>query len=226
MMEMTGGRLPVAQQTREYAHRRAGFRARKAVALGGIIAIVTLGMVGAFGMDTSGLCVSRAADPAAGESEEALQRQNPDPGEPLLLQEVVIHIDGAVACPGVYSLSGTAVRVCDAVEAAGGLTPDADTSPVNLAQPVGDGMKIHIPIAGEQAISSDAGGGGISATPVNLNSAGVQELMELPGVGEQTARAICASRDELGPFSSVDDLMRVSGIGEKKLDKIRPYVCI
>lgn len=215
----------MAQQIRERAHRRAGFRARAAVAVGGIIAIISLGMVGVLGLDAGGLSISRAAAPGAGEHEEPAQRQSPDDGEPLLAREVVIHIDGAVDRPGIYSLSGEIVRICDAVEAAGGLAPTADTSAVNLAQPVSDGMKVHIPAEGEHATGPDAGGSA-SAALINLNSAGVQELMELPGVGEQTARAICENRDEFGPFSSIDDLMRVSGIGEKKLEKIRPHVCI
>lgn len=215
----------MAQQIRERAHRRLGFRARKAVALGGIVAVVSLGMIGAASMQTSRFSIFRASAPAAAEHAEPALQQDPDDGEPLLLQEAVIHIDGAVMRPGVYSLSGETVRICDAVEAAGGLTSEADTSAINLAHPLSDGMKVHIPAEGEQDAGPDAGGSSSSAL-INLNSAGMQELMELPGVGEHTARAIYDNRAEFGPFASIDDLMRVSGIGEKKLEKIRPYVCI
>lgn len=120
MIEMTGGRLPVAQQIRERAHRRLGFRARKAVAVGGIIAIISLGTIGASNMQAGGLSISRALSPDAIEPGEPSVQQSPDGGEPLLLQEVVVHIDGAVAHPGVYGLSGETVRIRDAVEAAGG----------------------------------------------------------------------------------------------------------
>ena len=68
--------------------------------------------------------------------------------------------------------------------------------------------------------------GDASSGLVNINTADVDALMELPGVGEATARAIIENREQLGPFTSVDDLLRVSGIGEKKLERIRPHACI
>lgn len=142
---------------------------------------------------------------------------------------VVVHVDGAVANPGVYELRATIPRARDAIEAAGGLTEDADTTGLNLAQAVADGSKVHVPHAGEapaQAAQPSAGGGGSSSGPVNINSAGADELKTLPGVGDATAASIIREREEHGPFTSPEDIMRVSGIGEKKFEKIRDGICV
>ena len=152
----------------------------------------------------------------------------------------LVHVDGAVVSPGVYVLEEVDARVNDAVTLAGGLTPEADTSQVNLAAPVEDGQKVHIPVEGE--VTATAGGGmdtvalpsEASANPsgdglaglVNINEAAAEELCTLPGVGEATAAAIIEDREAHGPFASVDDLMRVSGIGEKKYAKVRDDVCV
>ncbi|MBR3313715.1 MAG: helix-hairpin-helix domain-containing protein [Atopobiaceae bacterium] len=152
----------------------------------------------------------------------------------------LVHVDGAVVSPGVYVLEEADARVNDAVTLAGGLTPEADTSQVNLAAPVEDGQKVHIPVEGE--VTATAGGGmdtvalpsEASANPsgdglaglVNINEAAAEELCTLPGVGEATAAAIIEDREAHGPFASVDDLMRVSGIGEKKLAKMRERICV
>lgn len=139
---------------------------------------------------------------------------------------VVVHVDGAVAVPGVYVLPQGS-RAADAVDAAGGLVEGADTSSVNLAAPVGDGEKVRIPTAGEAAApGGDGAGDGGAAGPVNINSADVGELDELPGVGEATARAIVEDREKNGPFASVEDLMRVSGIGEKKFERLAGLICV
>ena len=153
-------------------------------------------------------------------------------GEPA---ELVVHVDGAVREPGVYRLRLDDARVADAVESAGGLADDADTSTLNLASPLADGTKIHVPYEGEEAPAQQQAGEGFTAVEpdqgvgpqlINLNSASSEELQTLSGVGEATARAIIEDREAHGPFSSVDDLLRVSGIGEKKLARIRDHVCV
>ncbi len=138
---------------------------------------------------------------------------------------LVVHVDGAVAAPGVYELEGEG-RVADAVEAAGGLVEGADTSALNLAALVSDGEKVHVPREGEAATS--ATGAPAQAQPglVNLNTADVAQLDELPGVGEATARAIVEDREANGPFTTPEDLMRVSGIGEKKYAKLEDLICV
>lgn len=138
---------------------------------------------------------------------------------------VVVHVDGAVAAPGVYELVAGA-RASDAVEAAGGLTAEADTTGINLAAPVADGEKVQVPVRGEVATAGDGSAQEPGTGLVNLNTADVGELDELPGVGEATARAIVEDREANGPFSTPEDLMRVSGIGEKKFARLEGMVCV
>lgn len=140
----------------------------------------------------------------------------------------VVHVDGAVANPGVYTLTGEVVRVNDAVSAAGGLLEDADTAGINLASPVVDGSKVHIPHADEDASSAVSAAGAASEPTglVNINSADTAALDTLPGVGASTAQSIVKDREQNGPFTSVEDLMRVSGIGQKKFDKIKDLICV
>jgi competence protein ComEA len=141
--------------------------------------------------------------------------------------DVVVHVAGAVAAPGVYHLPG-ASRVVDAVGAAGGLRPDADTDGVNLAAPVQDGTRIYVPIRGQPPPASvaDAGQPAASTTPapIDVNTATADELDELPGIGPSTAAAIVAYRDAHGAFATVDDLGEVRGIGPAKLDALRGLV--
>lgn len=186
--------------------------------------------------------IERAADADQGpvaqqESSDAQVQEGAGPQEQAATRYVV-HVDGAVGAPGVVALEGADVRVYDAVTAAGGLAEDADTTSVNLAEPLSDGAKIHIPRAGEEAQAplavpsagqyetSGATGSGAGTTLVNINTASAEELQTLSGIGEVTARAIVDERDQNGPYASVEDLMRVSGIGEKKFAKLRDHICV
>lgn len=145
---------------------------------------------------------------------------------------LVVHVDGAVAMPGVYKLSGDGLRVNDAIEAAGGLLGEADTSAMNLASALADGQKVHVPSQAEVAsagagATGDAPGGAASGSAlVNINLASADQLQALSGVGEATARAIVEDREAHGPFSSIEDLMRVSGIGQKKFEKLKGQICV
>lgn len=135
---------------------------------------------------------------------------------------IVVHVAGAVAVPGVYELPADA-RTIDAVEAAGGFDPQADRDALNLAQPLVDGGQVRIPFEGEQVATSPAA----TAAPtgsVNINTADAAALQALPGVGEVLAAEIVRDRTVNGPFASADDLARVSGIGEKKLEALRDMV--
>lgn len=147
-----------------------------------------------------------------------------------------VHVDGAVAQPGVYYLAEGS-RVADAVAAAGGAAGDGCTAAVNLAQRLQDGQQIVVPTqeavdAGTAAVSApgqEDAGGKASAAPsglVNINRATVEELQALSGIGEATARKIVADREANGPFSSLEDLMRVSGIGEKKFAALKDSLCL
>lgn len=149
--------------------------------------------------------------------------------------EVYVDVDGAVVRPGVYRLKDGA-RVSQAIDAAGGLTAEADVTGLNRASKITDGQKIYVPTVGEQQAAAAVGGAESSAamTPgagsssglVNINTASAAELQTLSGIGPSMAQSIIDDRSKNGPFASVDDLMRVSGIGEKKLAKIKDCICI
>lgn len=149
--------------------------------------------------------------------------------------EVYVDVDGAVARPGVYRLKDGA-RVSQAIDAAGGLTAEADVTGLNRASKVTDGQKIYVPTVGEQQTALAAGGAeggaatvsgaGTSSGLVNINTASAAELQTLSGIGPSMAQSIIDERTQNGAFASVDDLMRVSGIGEKKLAKIKDCICV
>jgi competence protein ComEA len=139
---------------------------------------------------------------------------------------VVVHVAGAVLTPGVQRLPAGS-RVIDAVDAAGGLRPDADAGRVNLAAELVDGTQVYVPAIGEPAPSHDpagAGAGGAGDGLVDINTADAAALEELPGVGPATAAAIIDHRERNGPFASVDGLLEVRGIGEAKLAQLRDLV--
>ncbi|MGN6031426.1 MAG: helix-hairpin-helix domain-containing protein [Thermomicrobiales bacterium] len=140
---------------------------------------------------------------------------------------ITVHIDGAVVHPGVVTLPAGA-RLDEAISAAGGLAPDADVSRLFLAARVGDGERITIPRQ-ERASDSTAGTPEQSEAGVgrlNLNTATVAQLEELPGVGKVLAERIVSYRDAHGPFTSVDQLTNVEGIGPSLLEKLRPLVTV
>ncbi len=153
----------------------------------------------------------------------------------------VLYITGEVQSPGVYTLSPD-IRIVDLVNAAGGLTSKADPVRINLAAPLSDGMHIHVSAAGvndpevpsvsppespfpSPSLSAPAEGAS-PERPVNINSATLEELERLPGVGPATARAILEYRRARGSFSSVEDLLGVKGIGPKKLEGMRRAVTL
>jgi len=118
---------------------------------------------------------------------------------------LVVDVAGAVAAPGLQELPMGA-RVADAIDAAGGASADAVLDALNLARKVSDGEQILVPHQGEE---HEAAGSGL----INLNRASAQELEQLPGVGPVLAERIVADREANGPFTSVEDLDRVPGVG-------------
>lgn len=141
---------------------------------------------------------------------------------------IFVQVVGAVECPGVYQLPRGS-RVFQAVAAAGGARPDADLEAINMASLVADGARIVVPRVGDQTGAGTAGVGptGVSASEshmVSLNSADVRALESLPGIGPSLAAAIIAYREEHGPFQSVEELVKVPGIGPATLAKIRDLV--
>jgi competence protein ComEA len=158
----------------------------------------------------------------------------PVQGEPIELKPpptqapILVHISGQVIQPGIYSLpSGS--RVADAVEAAGGMTDQADESKINLASLLDDGQKIQVPaiqniLAGQSETHSGASPS--IEDPLDLNTASQVELESLPEIGPKTALAILTYRDEHGPFKTVEELLDVPGIGPATLAKIRDLVAV
>jgi len=150
---------------------------------------------------------------------------------PTTVARLVVHVAGAVTAPGVYDLpSGGRVR--DAVAAAGGAAGDAVLDAINLAAPVVDGQQVYVPRVGEASGPAPASGaapaagpGGLSAAaPLDLNTASEEQLLDLPGVGPVLAAAIVRHREESGPYTSVDGLLEVSGIGPARLESLRELV--
>ncbi len=152
----------------------------------------------------------------------------PTPAPEPTPSEAVVHVAGAVSSPGLVVVEGGA-RVADVVAAAGGPTADADLDRVNLAAPVGDGDRVWIPELGDDEVPVVVGGPSspadeASAVPLDVNTATLDQLDSLPGVGPATAAAIVAERDRVGGFGAVDDLIEVSGIGPAKLEQLRDLV--
>jgi competence protein ComEA len=160
-----------------------------------------------------------SAAPATSASPRSASSTQPD--------ELVVQVAGAVVRPAVYRVANGS-RVGDVLARAGGPTADADASALNLAARVVDGERVYVPRVGEVVVTvaspADSGVAPSPAAPVDLNSAGVDQLETLPGIGPATARAIVDQRARNGPFRSVDDLLDVRGIGPAKLDAIRDLV--
>jgi competence protein ComEA len=117
--------------------------------------------------------------------------------------------------------------VIDAVNRAGGARSGADLTSLNLAAPLADGTQIVVPRPGDDpgSAASDTGTAG-GTTLININTASETDLEALPGVGPVTAAAIIDYRTQNGPFSAVDDLIDVSGIGPSTLEQIRPFATV
>ena len=158
---------------------------------------------------------------------------------------VTVHAAGAVAAPGVYTLAATA-RVADVLTAAGGVLPEADVNRLNLATKVADGERVYVLRQGEPPDAAGVAGGGAAGAAgslggsaggspasagaggppplIDLNTATLEQLDTLPGVGPATAQAILTYRTRHGRFRSVTELLQVPGIGPAKLEAVRPLV--
>ncbi|WP_304454060.1 helix-hairpin-helix domain-containing protein [Nocardiopsis sp. YSL2] len=135
--------------------------------------------------------------------------------------DVVVHVSGDVADPGLYTLAPGA-RVSDAVDAAGGPLPDTDLDRLNLARPLTDGEQIVVGPPDPEGTAAGTAGGSL----VNVNRADAATLETLPGIGEVIAANIIAHREEHGPFVQVEDLVDVSKIGDAVLADIAPLVTV
>lgn len=151
-----------------------------------------------------------------------------DAQEEAAVPVIAIHVSGAVSNPGVYELPEGS-RANDAIEAAGGASEDAVPDALNLARVLSDGEQIIVPTVEEQERLEEAAAAGQTLDAggkVNINTATVEQLDTLPGVGESTAQKIIADREENGPFGSPEDLKRVSGIGDKKYEDLADLITV
>lgn len=162
------------------------------------------------------------------------------PTEPLPPTALAVHVAGAVKQPGVYHLPPNS-RVEDAIRQAGGATANADLDGLNLAETLTDGQKIYVPRKGEApppTLASHAPHSTMPTTPrssksnpavrfpIDLNTATAEQLEAIPGIGPVLAQRIVDYRQANGRFQSVDELLEVQGIGQKRLETMRPYVIV
>ena len=168
-------------------------------------------------------------------------------------ETIVVHISGAVNIEGIVELEAGS-RIANAIEKAGGVKENADMTDINLAYPLEDGMKIHIPIKeeteanknnenmiDESYVTSSSGGvnskedinstqgnssTSTSSKKVNINTATQEELDTLPGIGPSIASKIIDYREQNGKFNSIEEIKEVSGIGDAKYEKIKDSITI
>ncbi|KJC63436.1 competence protein ComEA [Agreia bicolorata] len=204
-------------------------RARLGIGVGAGIVIVLAVLVVAVlvsALAPRGSSEVLVTNPGAGQSSSPLDGVGESGGgaDSAEAPAIYVHVLGSVARPGLYELREGA-RVVDAIAAAGGYTDVADPAQLNLARVVTDGEQVYAPAVGELPPMSASGGaaapGESASGAVNLNTADSATLETLPRIGPETAKKIIAYRDEHGPFTSIDQLLEVPGIGQKTLDGLR-----
>lgn len=178
------------------------------------------------------------ADDASGQ-EDALAQDGGDAGGIETASGVIcVDVEGAVRNPGLYELEAGS-RVGDAVKAAGGITKKAVRGQVNLASTLQDGQQVVVPskqdaaVSGGQAqdsaavdVAAGGSGDGDAQGKININTASATQLQQLSGIGESLSQRIVDYRNANGAFGSVDDLTKVSGIGDARLESIRAQICV
>lgn len=160
-----------------------------------------------------------------------------EPVQEAVFQQVIVDVKGAVLHPGVYELKPEQ-RIIDAVQLAGGYTQDAETQFINHAQKVLDEMIIYIPTKGEQldqvtssfialpSFETSKDSEGVKDGKINLNKADEATLTTLSGIGTSKAQSIIAYRQENGNFQSIEDLKKVTGIGDKTFEKLKDSISV
>ncbi|MGN7468565.1 helix-hairpin-helix domain-containing protein [Brevibacillus sp. SAFN-007a] len=181
--------------------------------------------------------------PARGQPAAAHPKSPAEPEAKSAPPPLYVDVKGKVKKPGLYRFA-PGMRVADAIEEAGGALPEADLDQINLAEPLADGTALFIPAKGSTAggpvtavgapplspvpasgtRAAGAGGAVPTTKPLNLNTATVDELMSLPGIGEARANAILEYRAQVGRFRSSDELQKVSGIGSKMFARIKDRI--
>jgi competence protein ComEA len=176
------------------------------LALAAVVAFVSLVLV-----------VVNRPEPPAGEFSI-----NEEPSDSVAIEQYLyVHIVGEVVTPGIYQLP-LGARLVDAVFAAGGLTEFADNSSVNLARELSDGEQVFVSSVNQQSETLGTSSGGL----ISINRASDKELEELPGIGPALSARIIAWREANGGFKSIEDLLKVSGIGENLLSGLKDSVTL
>ena len=186
--------------------------------------------------------VDNSSSSNSNEANKLTNRSEKDVG----VKEITVYISGQVAKEGVVTLSSDQ-RLADAVEKLGGLTKNADTNNINLAMKLEDEKHYIIPKEGEviqnnsdssQVTSNkdnnnQANNSSNNATQtdsqgnkININTADLKQLDDIPGVGEATANKILSYRDENGEFKSIEEIKNVNGIGDKKFENMKDLICV
>lgn len=162
------------------------------------------------------------------------------PAEDSNLPRIIyVYVCGAVVNPGVYALPEGS-RMYEAVELAGGCLADADEAYHNFARAISDGERIYIlskeesaglslkeRVEGEETVQNEQGTGALQENAmVNLNTATVEQLTTLPGIGESRAESIIAYRKKVGGFLDINEIMNISGIGEAMFEKIKDRITV
>lgn len=186
---------------------RLGIGAVVVLALLGLAVAVLAGMLGTHGSTTS-FASSRPITTAV--------------PSPTAAAAIYVHVTGAVATPGLYSLHD-GDRVVDAIAAAGGFAADADQAGVNLARLLGDGEQLVVPVVGQAPV---AAAGAPAGGKVNLNTADETALETLPRVGPAMAKRILDWRAKNGRFTAIEDLMSITGIGDKTFDALKDLITV
>ena len=159
------------------------------------------------------------------EKEEKAQKEEKE--EAVEQDLITVDVKGAVKSPGIYDLP-VGSRVNDAVQKAGGLTDNADSKSLNLAQKISDEALVYVLTKEETANqeSHSNATGSKEGSKVNLNKASLEELKQVKGLGAKRAQDIIDHRETNGKFKSVDELKKVSGIGAKTIEKLKEYVTV
>ena len=156
------------------------------------------------------------------------EKEDKNQKEEVVEQDLItVDVKGAVKSPGIYDLP-VGSRINDAVQKAGGLTDNADSKSINLAQRISDEALLYVPTK-EEATSQEAHSNASNTKEnkkVNLNKASLEELKQVKGLGAKRAQDIIDHRESNGKFKSVDELKKVSGIGAKTIEKLKEYVTV
>ncbi len=194
-----------------------------------IVMLASVAVIGRFWLQKSrnvelSLVPTVSPAPTRIQNETILPKETPTPSP-----NIPVYVSGEVHCPGVYWVS-TGTIVAEVVELAGGLTSQANVQVVNLALRVEDGMHLHIPNQNSSETDWILSASSPAAKPtpgkVNINTADLDGLMTLPGVGESTAKDILRYRQNNGFFHTIEDLMQVPGIKQARFDKIKDMITV